>query len=149
MIELVITSILGAATRIWKGTGKWRKPVHPTYVVVLIALTSAYFALQNFWAIPVAAVASLSVTLAVSKFIEEGWGSWWMGLRYSIPALVIVIPGWFGLYPLYHHGLVYLAATVFAGLSYPVFLRLFGDKYHHTRISEGLVGASVLNLFLL
>jgi hypothetical protein len=143
--------ILGALWRKWDGHGKeW----HPSIlehggvriaIGTLIALWSIGVTFDSpvFILWPVL-IAMISIAMGPSKFIEKGWSSWLMGLRYTIPAVIAVSPSWFGIGPTpYHWGLAYVGICLVAGLVYPITYKWFFGKVSEYA-PELAVGAAVI-----
>ena len=137
-IALVI--VLGALWRWWDGRGL---DMHPGIFerslprLALAAPIAAYASWlaqgESWWILWAGGIAVLSMQLSPSKFIDAGWDSWWMGLRFLVPAAAVVAPGGLGYFALDNYGAAYLGVTVLAGLSYPILHR---TKWLNGRVAE-------------
>jgi len=122
MIELTLIALAGL-WRSWYGMEKSFPPKAVVKIIgLLVAIGCAYVGTGDWWAILYGTLAAGSMIIAVSKFIDAGWGSWWMGLRYSIPAIIVAGIHFATTQEL--TGLAYIAFAIIAGLAYPVMDRL-------------------------
>ena len=144
---LIAVVIAGAAWRWWDGRGEdWhpsitkRTHVRLFFVAVLAAFIG--YDVLGVWGLFPATIAVLSIHLSPSKFMY-GWRSWWMTLRYALPAAVSVSPSWFGVWEGYHGGQAYILVCLVAGLSYPV-LHRWGPEKVSEYGPELLVGGAVI-----
>lgn len=144
---LIAAIVAGGAWRWWDGrSDDW----HPSitqhtlvrlFIVAVLAALIGYDVLGDWGLLP-AAVAVLSIHMSPYKFLH-GIRSWLMPVRYALPAMVSVIPSWFGVWQGYHGGQAYILACLIAGASYPV-LHRWGPEKLAEYGPEFLVGAAVI-----
>ena len=142
MIEIGIMTLAGV-WRLIHGIGigsRWIRLV----VGLIVALMAVWIGTGNIWALPLALGAMISINASVSQFIPQGWTSWWMGLRYSLPMALMVIFAQIWL-DFSYYGIPTILLAILAGLVYPVFswgvIKFNKPNLDWARVGEFIVGA--------
>ena len=141
---IILSLILSGLWRSWYGMEKSFPPKAVVkFVGIALAAGVGYVGIGLPYGPVLGLLTAASMIMAVSKFIKAGWGSWLMAFRYSLPALAIVAPSWFGVYDVSYYGLHYVALCVIGGLIYPLTIKLWPQK-STARAVEFAVGALVI-----
>lgn len=145
MMEIGIMALAG----VWRsvhgmGVGpRWSRQI----VGLIVAMMAIWIGTGNIYALPIALGAMISMNASVSQFIPNGWASWWMGLRYSVPmvAMISIASIWLDFS---YYGIPTILLAVLAGLVYPVFswgvIKLHKPQLKWARVGEFIVGAAAI-----
>ena len=144
-MEIFAVMMLAGIWRTWDGTGLWLPTWARNLIGFVVALGAGHIAFDWPYAGLAAAIVMVSMIKSVSLFIPKGWGSWWMTLRYSIPAVFICIPGWFGLIPIVDYGVWFIGTSILAGAVYPFFTPKTGQPdIINWRVVEFIAGTGAI-----
>ncbi len=119
---------------------RWSRQI----VGLIVAMAAVWIGTGNVYALPIALGAMVSMNASVSQFIPQGWASWWMGLRYSVPMALMV--GFAQIWlDFSYYGIPTIPLAVLAGLVYPVFswgvIKFNKPNLDWARVGEFIVGA--------
>lgn len=149
MVGTIMIFLSVISSGLWRAWYGMEKNFPPKIVVkglgVALAAIIGFLAIGLPYGPVLGLLAAVNMIMAVSKGIDEGWSSWFMGLRYSLPAALMVAPGWFGLYDINYYGIPYVLACVAAGLIYPIASVRPGTLIRiNWRVVEFIAGAGVI-----
>lgn len=143
MLFSFLFMMLGVAWRIWDGTGKGRKPIHPNMAGVLLCGIIYAWLVQGTDPFVKQMLILLPCIFAIPS-LQRSYGGWdqWKNVYHFWPMMVASTPlvylgylNWWG---------YYVVALAFAGAFRPAMSKWFSSLPNWTRWAEGIEGAAVI-----